>query len=275
MGRKIWISHETNQISKKSVKKKYGYARVSTPNQNVQRQIDDIHSICPEATIYFETYTGTRSDRPEWQKLLHLARLGQVSEIWFCDVSRMARNKEEGYAAYVELFNLGVDLHFILAPQIDTTTYKETLNKTLQFNQDLGDIAANRFVSEIFNAVNDYMINIAKKQIYIAFEEADQEAKDLSQRTKEGLEIARIKGSQIGRQEGITIDTRKHRYAIKKIKQYYTKYGNSNVTAEDCIKICGISKSTFYRYVQEIDEELKGNKKNYTYTSKLRRRNKS
>lgn len=236
----------------------------------MQRQIDDIHSVCPEAIIYYETYTGTRSDRPEWQKLLHLARLGQVSEIWFCDVSRMARNKEEGYETYMELYNLGVDLHFILAPQIDTTTYKETLNQIVNMNCDFGDSATNEFVNEIFAAVNDYMIKIAQRQIYIAFTEADDEAKHLSQRTKEGIEVARIKGSQIGRQEGVTIDTWKHRKAIRKILMYYEKYeGLRNVVkAEDCIKICEISKSTFYRYVDEIDRMQQGVKKKFTYTSK-------
>ena len=223
--------------------------------------------MCPEAIIYFETYTGRQSDRPEWQHLLHLCHLGQVSEIWFCDVSRMSRNKEEGYETWKELYDLGIELHFIQTPQVDTTTYKETLNRTLKFQEDLGDNATNQFVSSIFSAVNDYMINLAQRQIYIAFEEAEQEAKNLSQRTKEGLEVARIKGKQIGRQEGTSIDTWKRRKAIRKIKKYYVRYGGQ-VTSEDCIKICEISKSTFYRYIQQIDEELKGNKKKFTSRGK-------
>ena len=116
------------------------------------------------------------------------------------------------------------------------------------------------------------MINLAQKQIYIAFEEADQEARHLSQRTKEGLEVARIKGRQIGREVGTSIDTWKRRKAIRKIKKYYVKYGGQ-VTAEDCIKICEVSKSTFYRYVHQLDEELKGNKKKFTSRGKHRKRN--
>lgn len=236
----------------------------------MHRQIDDIHTMCPEATIYFETYTGTKSNRPEWQKLLHLCRQGKVSEIWFCDVSRMSRNKEEGYSTWRELYDLGVELHFIQNPQIDTTTYKEALSKTLSVDTDFGDAATNQFVGDIFSAVNDYMISLAQKQIYIAFEEAEQEARDLSQRTKEGLEIARINGRQIGRQEGVTIDTWKRRKAIRKIKKYYTRYGGQ-VSAEDCIKICEISKSTFYRYIEQIDQELLNNEQHFTYRGKHKR----
>ena len=271
MGRKVWQTYETDTNSKQTgAKFKYGYARVSTPTQNVRRQIDDIHSICPEAIIYYETYTGTKSDRPEWQKLLHLARLGQVSEIWFCDVSRMARNKEEGYQTYMELYHLGIELHFILTPQIDTTTYKETLNRIICTDYQLNDSAVNEFVNEIFAALNDYMSKIAQRQIYIAFAEAENEAKQLSQRTKEGLEVARIKGSQIGRQKGITIDTRKRRKAIRKILTYWEKYdGPKNVVkAEDCIKMCGISKSSFYRYVDERNKMSDKERRKYTYTPK-------
>lgn len=230
----------------------------------MRRQIDDIHVMCPEATIYYETYTGTKQDRPEWQKLLRLCRSGQVSEIWFCDVSRMSRNKEEGYETWKELYDLGVDLHFITAPHVDTTTYKEALDKVIHINTDTGDKDTNELVGGILSSVNDYMIKLAKKQIYIAFEEAEQEAENLSQRTKEGLVIAKIKGKQVSREEGITIDTWKRRKAVRKIKSYYLKYGGP-VTATDCMKLCEISKSTFYRYIQQIDDEIEGNVINFTY----------
>ena len=269
MGRKVWKSHEANCSNLNSAKHKYGYARVSTDKQTIQRQIDDIHAICPEAIIYFETFTGTKSERPEWQRLLQLCRQGKVSEIWFCDVSRMSRNKKDGYETWKELYELGVDLHFITTPQIDTTTYKEALQRTLSISNVSSDDATNEFMQSILSAINNYMIRLAQKQIYIAFEEAEQEAKDLSQRTKEGIEVARIKGSKIGRQEGVTLNTWKRRKSIRKIKKYYIKYGGI-VSAEDCIKICEISKSTFYRYVSEIDDELKGNNKKFTYRSKCK-----
>lgn len=232
--------------------------------------MNDLHTMCPEAIIYYETYTGTRSDRPEWQKLLKLARSGKVSEIWFCEVSRMSRNAEEGYETWKELYDLGVELHFIQSPQIDTTTYKEALSNTIKIDADFGDNETNSFVSNILASVNNYMIDLIKKQIYITFEEAEQEAKDLSQRTKEGIEVARIKGSQIGRQEGTRIDTWKRRKAIRKIKKYYIKYGGP-VSAADCIKICDITKSTFYRYIQQIDEEANGKIIEWNYQGKHKR----
>lgn len=47
----------------------YGYCRVSTPIQNIERQIRNIKADYPEAVIYKESYTGTKLDRPEWNRL--------------------------------------------------------------------------------------------------------------------------------------------------------------------------------------------------------------
>ncbi|MCM1316200.1 MAG: recombinase family protein [Muribaculaceae bacterium] len=47
----------------------YGYCRVSTPKQSIQRQIDNITTVYPNAEIISETYTGTTSERPQWAKL--------------------------------------------------------------------------------------------------------------------------------------------------------------------------------------------------------------
>ena len=48
----------------------YGYCRISTKKQNIERQERNIKATYPEALIRKEVYTGTKSDRKEWNKLL-------------------------------------------------------------------------------------------------------------------------------------------------------------------------------------------------------------
>ena len=90
---------------------KYGYARISQKKQSIERQIRNIKSAYPEATIIEEAYTGTSIDRKEWNKLFKKVKAGDT--IIFDSVSRMSRNAEEGFTAYEELFTRGVELVFL------------------------------------------------------------------------------------------------------------------------------------------------------------------
>jgi len=45
----------------------FGYVRISTPRQSLQRQIDNIIAVYPTAEIVKEVYTGTTTNRPAWQ----------------------------------------------------------------------------------------------------------------------------------------------------------------------------------------------------------------
>ena len=88
----------------------YGYCRISRAQQNIERQIRNIKAVYPEAVIIQEAFTGTKIDRPEWNKLFK--RTGEGDVIIFDSVSRMSRNAEEGFAAYEDLFDLpfpGID----------------------------------------------------------------------------------------------------------------------------------------------------------------------
>ncbi len=73
----------------------YGYARISRPTQNIERQIRNITEYEPTAKIFRESYTGTTQVRPEWLKLIK--RIKPDDTIIFDSVSRMSRNAEEGF----------------------------------------------------------------------------------------------------------------------------------------------------------------------------------
>ena len=79
----------------------YGYARISTNKQNIERQNRNILELYPNAKLINETYTGTTSDRPQWNKLLKDVKPNET--IVFDSVSRMSRNADEGIKVYMDL----------------------------------------------------------------------------------------------------------------------------------------------------------------------------
>ena len=73
----------------------YGYCRISTPQQNIERQVRNILAAYPTAHILQEVYTGTTyQGRRELDKLLHSVQAGDT--IVFDSVSRMSRSADEG-----------------------------------------------------------------------------------------------------------------------------------------------------------------------------------
>lgn len=101
----------------------YGYCRISTRQQSIDRQIRNIKKIYNGAIIVTESYTGTTTDRPEWKKLYKKLQTGDT--IIFDSVSRMSRNADEGFALYEKLYNNGIELVFLKEPHINTSTYKK------------------------------------------------------------------------------------------------------------------------------------------------------
>ena len=77
-------------------KKIYGYTRISTPKQNIDRQVRNIKRAYPNAIIIKEVYTGSTQARPEWNRVIPKIQKGSL--IVFDSVSRMARNADEGVA---------------------------------------------------------------------------------------------------------------------------------------------------------------------------------
>ena len=92
--------------------KVYGYCRISTPKQSIDRQIRNIQSENEQAIIVQEVFTGTKiTGRKEWEKLIKKVKAGDT--IIFDSVSRMSRNAEEGIEIYFKLMDQGVNLIFL------------------------------------------------------------------------------------------------------------------------------------------------------------------
>lgn len=226
--------------------KLYGYCRISTSKQNIDRQERNIKSAYPDAVIVKEVYTGTKfQGRKELEKIIKIANTGDG--IIFDSVSRMSRNAEEGFQLYEKLFNRGIELIFLKEPHINTSTYKKALKR------EIPHTGTN--VDYILEGINRYLMSLAKEQIKLAFVQAEKEVEDLRQRTKEGIETARLSGKQIGQQKGTKLITQKSISAKKIIKQYNKSFGGQ-LSDEDTRKLAEISKVTFYKYKKEIKYEI-------------------
>ena len=203
----------------------YGYCRISTPTQNIDRQKRNILDRYPKAKLFCEAYTGTTTDRPEWCKLKAILKKGDT--VVFDEISRMSRNADEGIKLYMELYDKGIELVFLKEPQCNTATYSETL----------------------------------KNRIELAFQSAENEVKRLKERTREGIETARLNGKQIGRKTGAKITTKRSEEVKQIIKAKSKDFGGNMNDVEVIAYVKGITKggkfsrNSYYKYKSELKAE--------------------
>lgn len=224
----------------------YGYARISTKKQSLERQVKNIESYNENAIIFEETFTGTKVvGRKEFKKLMDIVKEGDT--IIFDSVSRMSRNAEEGYKIYMDLYKRGINLVFLNEMTINTDTYKNALLKNIEMT--------NTNIDFIIEGVNKFLESLAKEQILKAFEQAEKEVVDLSTRTSKTLQVLKNKGVVLGRKEGTKVTTKKSIQAKKRIQELSKDFNGSN-TDKDVIAILRITRNTYYKYKKELVQEL-------------------
>ena len=238
----------------------YGYCRISTPQQSIDRQERNILAAYQKAIIIKEVYTGTKQDRPEWNKLYKVLKTNDT--IVFDSVSRMSRNAKEGFELYEDLYNKQINLVFLKEPHINTSTYKNAMKAQVSMTGDKVDY--------ILEGVNKYLMVLAKDQIKLAFEQSQKEVDDLRQRTKEGMETARRNGKQIGQKKGNSLNIKKEQ-PIKEIIKEKSKDFNGSLNdielmallsglkikiksdnGKDKEIIAKVSRNTYYKYKNSI-----------------------
>lgn len=222
----------------------YGYARISTKEQKIERQIRNIKGAYSEAIIIEEVFSGKTVERKEFKKLLGILKAKDT--LVFDSVSRMSRNSEQGFKLYKELFEKGVELVFLKESYINTEVYKKAQNKNIEMT--------NTNLDFILEGINKYLFALAEEQIKIAFDQSEKEVQDLRQRTKEGMITAKLKGKQIGAVPGVKLITKKSVKAKEEIKKY-SKDFNGSLSDIDVIKLIGISRNSYYKYKRELNVE--------------------
>lgn len=224
----------------------YGYCRISTATQSIERQVRNILSVYPKAKIYKEVYTGTKTiGRKKLEYILKQAKAGDT--IIFDSVSRMSRNADDGVQLYMKLYEQGINLVFIKEPHINTDTYRLAVSQSI-------DKVGNEIADIYIEATNKVLMLLAKKQIELAFEQSEKEVSDLHQRTKEGIETARQNGKQIGQQKGRKLKVKKAIEAKEIIRKHSKCFGGT-LSDIDCMKLAGVVRNTYYKYKKELKLE--------------------
>ncbi len=141
-----------------------GYARVSTDNQNLDRQIDALAKAgVSRKHIYCEKMTGTKSDRPELNRLIHDLETGDT--VITADLTRISRSTKDLLEIVDKIKNKGAYIKSLKDTWLDTTSS---------------------------NPYNDFLLTVMSG--------LSQLERDLiSQRTKEGLVSAKARGRNGGR----------------------------------------------------------------------------
>lgn len=233
-------------------RKIYGYVRISTSKQNIERQIRNILSVYPDAIIVREIFTGTTIDRREFNKLLKTIEKdlseGYEVTIVFDAVARMSRTADEGFLLYKGLYSMGVHLVFLKEPHINTDVLKKAMERpTVPMTGTNVDI--------ILKAVNDYLLALVEEQIKLAFENAELEVERLHQRTREGIETARLNGKQIGRPRGKKEKTKRYLETRDIILKHDKEFGG-NLDNKEMMALCKLSHNSYYAYKKLIRGEL-------------------
>ena len=235
---------------------KYGYARISTAKQSIQRQLDNIKSYDQDAVILEEVFTGTEIDRPTWNKLMKKVKAGDT--IIFDEVSRMSRNAEEGFSVYQKLFDAGVNLVFLKQRYIDTSMYASKLRQA--------DISTGKaYLDEGLKVI---LMGLAKEQIQVAFEQSQAEVEHLHRRTSEGVRNA-IKRHQEetalglpheknmpGRQTGAVIETKKSKEMRERIRKMSRDFEGC-MDDKEVLEVLKIARGSYYKYKKMLREEVK------------------
>lgn len=223
----------------------YGYCRISTKKQSIERQERNIKSVYPDALIIKEEYTGTKIEgREKFEKLIRSVKRGD--KIIFDSVSRMSRNAEEGITLYKRMYDNGVDLVFLKEPYINTETYKNATKNAIPMTGTNVDL--------ILRGVNEYLMVLAEEQIRLAFEQAEKEVKDLQQRTREGLVTARLNGQDLGRKAGDKLTTKKSIAVKIQIVKLSRDFNGGNTDAE-VMQLTHVARNTYYKYKRELINE--------------------
>ncbi|MBR6396221.1 MAG: recombinase family protein [Lachnospiraceae bacterium] len=232
------------------------YIRVSSEEQLTERQRVNILKRCPDAVFVIEKYTGRTMDRPQWNKILTSAEKGHVSSIWFDEPSRMGRTADECFKIYKHLyFDLGVSLHFIKGSHCDTEVYEQALNSSIDIKESkTGDGAADKMINAILGAVHIFMLSMIEDQIFYAFKEAEDEVKNLSARTKSGIEEARRRGKRIGGIKGSHYRSKTEWKAMPLIIKYSREFGGKYDLA-GVARITGLTVLTVRKYIENIKIE--------------------
>lgn len=205
---------------------KIGYARVSTIQQNEERQIKMLKDYgCDK--IFIDKQSGKDFNRAEYQKMKRYVRENDV--IVFVELDRLGRNKEEINEEWDYFINKNIDIVVLDMPILDTTKYQDDLGKLL--------------------------LNLAKEIISY---NAEQERIRILERQRQGIEIAKRQGKYKRRSKSYSPDSKNE----EKRRVYYlvVQYLKEKKPIKQISEELSISRDTVYRIKKELRSETANEK---------------
>lgn len=206
----------------------YGYARVSTTGQNLERQIEAIKQYKPNINpnnIFQDKMTGKTFDRPQYESM-------KIILEHICEANEQVREQKEVLeVVFEELDRLGRNAEGI---KKELEWYKEhhICVRILEIPTTLIDITTeNKWVMELINQI---LI-----EVYAAM--AQQELEKRAKRQREGIDIALRNGVQFGRKP-IEVDS-------NIFEKNYKDWKNGKITAVQAMRNLNLKPNTFYRRV--------------------------
>ncbi|ARX70244.1 recombinase (plasmid) [Bacillus thuringiensis] len=204
----------------------YGYIRVSTKDQNEQRQLHKMMERGVEARrIFVDKASGRHFDRPQYQLLRKILSTGDI--VYIDALDRMGRNYDEVISEW-KYITRELQANIIVLEN-------ETLFDSRKF-REMGDMG--RLMEDQFLSLLSYV--------------ADQERKKIHQRQAEGIAVAKSQGKHLGRPQVNLSTLSKQQMNI--IEETYSKWKSGEITAVRFMDMLELKKNTFYKIMKEYEE---------------------
>ena len=197
----------------------FGYARVSTQDQNLDRQLDQLREVVPdERNIITDMQSGKDFERKGYNTLVGsdqnapLMRKGDMLIITSLD--RLGRNYTEIRQQWIRITKeIGADIRVLDMPLLDTTAGDGSLDQ--------------RFIADLVLQILSYV--------------SEKERISIKTRQRQGIEAAQLRGKKFGRPK-ITVP--------ENFDEIIQEWKSGNITAKEAIEQSGLTRSTFYRLVK-------------------------
>lgn len=202
--------------------KKFGYVRVSSKDQNEERQIENMkHLGIEDRDIFIDKQSGKNIKRENYQMLKRLARTGDT--IVFDSLTRLGRSMNDVLEEFRYFETQRINLQFTKEPFINVNYNGESTNDVIQ-----------------------QAVQKATLTILSAF--AEKERNDIKQRQAEGIALAKKQGKHLGRPP-VQI--------TKQFIEAYEAWQSGKITAVGAMRKYDIKRSSFYKLVKEYEAHEK------------------
>lgn len=192
----------------------YGYARVSTKEQLLNRQLDSIQQYKKVDRLFTDKKTGTTIDRPAYKELKSIIKSGD--ELIIHSLDRLGRNKS------------------IIKEELKWFNDHNIIVRILNMPTTLLDMNGQEWILDM---INNIIIEVLSSI-------AEQEREELVVRTKEGIKSAKKRGITLGRPK-VDIDD-------DLIQFYSKKISNNEITVTEVADKLNISRSTWYKLKKSV-----------------------